>query len=146
MSGGLPKLFRFSKSVLGKDPEAKDADGAFLRAMTSAKMKGKATILGMRNQQFSPFCLSCPFLLLPPGHFRPTATHTHQMMKSHITTFPPRIDTITHTAAVLTLAGAAGTFGCLQALKCKEENMTRAFRTWRTWATRKMNSSMSRSW
>jgi hypothetical protein len=46
MSGGLPKLFRFSKSVLGKDPEAQDADGAFLRAMTSAKMKGKATILG----------------------------------------------------------------------------------------------------
>ena len=46
MSGGLPKLFRFSKSVLGKDPEAQDADGAFLRAMTSAKMKGKATVLG----------------------------------------------------------------------------------------------------
>ena len=42
----MPKLFRFSKSVLGKDPEAQDADGAFLRAMTSAKIKGKATILG----------------------------------------------------------------------------------------------------
>lgn len=47
MSGGLPKLFRFSKSVLGKDPEAQDADGAFLRAISSAKMKGKATVLGV---------------------------------------------------------------------------------------------------
>ena len=69
MGGGLPKLFRFSKSVLGKDPEAQDADGAFLRAMTSAKMKGKATILGVLNQQLSLACPTSPCGTSPPVTF-----------------------------------------------------------------------------
>jgi hypothetical protein len=40
-SSGMPKLFRFSKSELPKDPEAQDSDGAYLRACTA--LRGKLT-------------------------------------------------------------------------------------------------------
>ena len=34
---GMPKLYRFAKSELPKDPEAQDADGAYLRACTQLR-------------------------------------------------------------------------------------------------------------
>jgi len=50
---GNAKLFRFAKSSNDlKDPEAKDADGAFLRGI--AKLKGKATVLGAQPARAPP--------------------------------------------------------------------------------------------